>query len=507
MKSWREQFQLKPEQALADLFRGRTTLGISLRRDLPQVLYDAFPAEQPADRTKLDRALFDWLSTMRDNYAQEVRRLGFDVYSLRIGEALEALQLLELPESREKLRQAQAYWLAWLVPLRLAPERDPALALHRLLTQGQTDDQAVASWLQLAANPRSEYLSVALLGLQRLPGNDQRQHQTLQVSALLRHYGQQSGTLEQQAAAFHRRFAALRGLYPRSPQHWQEVLMDALLHTSHGSSQYLPEFARTLQPEKPKKNPKSSAPACPSWDQNKQAQDAIKNRQIPSQKASQQMLQLLEGYRRYAQYSGDGYYFVHSLCNHGNLLLKRADINVQTLQCLGSFIDRALEWEPRNAYVWNFWATWLAYQHLVEQQLWVLRETVRLFPGNAPSRVELARILMRLGEAHWPEAEGWLRQAAERNPNNAHSRVELARLLMRLGEAHWPEAEGWLRQAAERNPNNAHSRVELARLLMRLGEAHWPEAEGWLRQAAERNPNNAHSRVELARLLMRLGEA
>ncbi|MDI9336617.1 MAG: hypothetical protein QM520_06285 [Gammaproteobacteria bacterium] len=55
----------------------------------------------------------------------------------------------------------------------------------------------------------------------------------------------------------------------------------------------------------------------------------------------------------------------------------------------------------------------MAYQQRNDQQLWVLRETVRLFPSNETSRVELARLLMRQGEAHWPEAEGWLRQAAE----------------------------------------------------------------------------------------------
>ncbi|MDI9336351.1 MAG: hypothetical protein QM520_04910 [Gammaproteobacteria bacterium] len=63
------------------------------------------------------------------------------MYSLRLCDALETLQLLELPNSRDTLRAKQDSWLTWLAPLRSAPGRDPALELQPLLTIAQPDDQ------------------------------------------------------------------------------------------------------------------------------------------------------------------------------------------------------------------------------------------------------------------------------------------------------------------------------------------------------------------------------
>jgi len=125
---------------------------------------------------------------------------------------------------------------------------------------------------------------------------------------------------------------------------------------------------------------------------------------------------------------------------------------------------------------------------------------VALSPNHEPSRVELARLLMRQGDDQ--QAEKWLREVVALSPNNEPSRVELARLSMRQGDAQ--QAEKWLRDVVALSPNHEPSRVELARLLMRQGDD--LQAEKWLRDVIAISPNHGHSRVMLAQFLARRGK-
>lgn len=433
MWRWRESFARDPDQAISDLFNGRAGLGMAFRRDLAEILYQEFgnEAEQAADREKLDDALFAWLSNMRRNYRQEVARLDFDVYGKRLCEALRTLQLLSLPRSIHHIREVHSAWLRWLAPLRLAPERDPALESWRLISQAQPNGASPAPWLQLARDRRPEYLDVALLGLQRLPLSDQKDNQVLQVSALLHHYGALSGSPEQQQPEFKRHLAALRGLYPRGPAHWQEVVATA---TDGMEDHLLP--ARTRQflqairlGEKPAAKGGCQTVHCPSFEQNQAVLNAVRDSKRATSDVAPRLLRLLEEYQHYAQQTGDGHFFVRTLCNHGHHFLQRPDIPAADLAQIGESIEEALHWEPNHAFTWTFWAEWLAYQGREIHQGWVLRETARLFPDNAPCRVELARLLIRRGVHHWPEAEHWLREVANRHPDNGPSRVILAQLL------------------------------------------------------------------------------
>ena len=179
--SWFEAFRRDPDRAVADLFSGRAGAGSDLRLDVPELLYQQFPPSLADERARLDDALGSWLSDMREGYASQVQRLGFSVYGKRVGDALVALQLLDLPQTRDRIRTDTGAWLRWLSPLRLAPERDPALECLRLLTRGQPDTRHTALWLRLAADPRPEYLIVALAGLRLLPNQDDaRKNQTEQ---------------------------------------------------------------------------------------------------------------------------------------------------------------------------------------------------------------------------------------------------------------------------------------------------------------------------------------
>ena len=226
---WLEAFRRNPHEAVSDLFTGRAGVGSDMRLDVPELLYHWFPPDLADDRDRLDDALLSWLRDMRDGYSSLVRRIGFPVYGKRVGDALIALQLLDLPRAKDAIRGDLDSWLRWLSPLRLGPERDPALECYRLLTHGQPDAGHTAMWLRLAADGRPEYLTVALAGLQLLPnGGDARENQVLMLQALLHHAVATHHEATEARGFFNRRFAALRGLFPRSPQHWDRILDDAL---------------------------------------------------------------------------------------------------------------------------------------------------------------------------------------------------------------------------------------------------------------------------------------
>ena len=250
--TWLKAFRCDPHRAIADLFSGRAGAGSNLRLDVPELLYQRFPSSLADERVQLDDALGSWLSDMREDYASQVRRLGFSVYGKRVGDALVALQLLGLPQTRDRIRTDIGAWLHWLSPLRLAPERDPGLECLRLLTRGQPDARHTALWLRLATDPRPEYLTVALAGLRLLPNQgNARKNQVLMLQALLRHTAKIHQEVGKANTLFNRHFAALRGLFPRDPQHWEQILDEALEdfleHTKESIAPIAKELAKSLR--------------------------------------------------------------------------------------------------------------------------------------------------------------------------------------------------------------------------------------------------------------------
>ena len=245
---WWETFHGDPNQAVAELFSGRAGVGSDHRLDVPELLYQAFPPNLVNERAQLDDALLSWLLDMRENYATQVSRLSVPVYGKRLGDALIALQLLDLPGARCRIRADLDAWLRWLLPLRLAPERDPALECWRLMTRGQRDARHAASWLRLAANPRREYLTVALAGLRMLPNEDNaRTNQVLMLQALLRHAVAAHHDANTALRFFNRRFTALRGVFPRGPQHWGQVLTAVLDTAEEAQERMARDLARELR--------------------------------------------------------------------------------------------------------------------------------------------------------------------------------------------------------------------------------------------------------------------
>ena len=468
---WFEVFRRGPGQAVADLFSGRAGAGSDLRLDVPELLYQQFPPSLADERAQLDDALGSWLSDMREGYASQVQRLGFSVYGKRVGDALIALQLLDLPRTRERIRTDTGAWLGWLSPLRLAPERDPALECFRLLIQGQPDARHTALWLRLAADPRPEYLTVALAGLRLLPNQDDaRKNQALMLQALLRHAVKVHHEAGAACTFFDRHFAALRGLFPRGPQHWNpilnEVLDGFLEHTKEPIARELADALRAdvrTSPQARRRHPSSGRarmpPAKEEWVDLK---NDIIHSDHPTEELARSLFKILERGHDYAEATGVSYFFVRTLHNLGTVLLERHALDSDDMDRFGTMIERALVWEPTNPYCWMLWAEWFKVQGRRNAHEATLREMLRLFPNDLPARVELARLLIPRGEIHWDEAEHHLRNAMDRDPGDGHSRVVMARLLASRGRG--AEAEAMLAEFLEQYPDNATARESLGRL-------------------------------------------
>ena len=473
---WFEAFRRDPDRAVADLFSGRAGAGSDLRLDVPELLYQQFPPSLADERAQLDDALGSWLSDMREGYASQVQRLGFSVYGKRVGDALIALQLLDLPRTRGRIRTDTGAWLGWLSPLRLAPERDPALECFRLLTRGQPDARHTALWLRLAADPRQEYLSVALTGLRLLPNQDDaRKNQALMLQALLR----RAVRIHHEAGAartfFDRHFAALRGLFPRGPQHWNpilnEVLDGFLEHTKEPIARELADAFRAevrTDSQARRRRPSSGRARMlmpvtqEEWGN---LMSDIRGSDHRPETLVRRLFEILERNHDYAKATGVSYYFVRTLHNVGTALLERHALDSADMDRFGIMIERALVWEPANPYCWMLWAESFKVQGRRNAHEATLREMLRLFPNDLPARIELARLLIVRGDAGWDEAEHHLRSAMDRDPGDEHSHVVMARLLALRDRS--AEAEAMLAEFLRQYPDNATARESLGRLRAR----------------------------------------
>ena len=432
---WFEAFHRDPHEAVSDLFTGRAGVGFDMRLDVPELLHLWFPRSMADDRNRLDDALLWWLRDMQRSYTSALDRLGFAVYSKRICDALIALQLLDLPGARAAIRSELASWLRWLTPLRLASARDPALECYGLLTQGQLDTGHIAMWLRLAGDLRPEYLTVALAGVRRLPNDgNPRQNQMLMLQALLRHAVVRFHDVDGARHFFNRRFAAVRGLYPRAPDHWKGVLDDALRGFENINDPLAAALAADLGEKhmakglgKAVRGRRRRAAPHQVW---RSLQRDIVNAKQPADTLAQRLFGVLEQNHDYAIAAGDSVPFVRALSDLGSKLLVYHWLSAADLARLGMMIERGLVWEPANPYCWTLWAKWFQTQGRKDAQEAILRETLRLFPRNEAAQVELARLLIVRGDEWWNEAEHHLRRTIDEHPDNRHAHVVLARLFV-----------------------------------------------------------------------------
>lgn len=173
------------------------------------------------------------------------------VYAAQLVEAISSIYFVDLPISREHIRRNLDDWLQWLTPLRVASERDPALACWRVICDDQRDRSFIPMWLCLADDPRREYLAVAWVGLKFLPNDEDGCQNSRHIAhaAMLHSAAAANGKLQIALDSCCRDLSALRGKFPGTPDDWDKVLLDATNDVIKHKSGIYKKLAQKLRPE------------------------------------------------------------------------------------------------------------------------------------------------------------------------------------------------------------------------------------------------------------------
>ena len=137
---------------------GRAGVGADLRLDIPPVASTVRrrPATWRVSAHGSTRRCTSWLVAIREATTRGKSAGSASSSSLAGGSSSHASSRCNCSTPRRLARErirADLDAPSWLAPLRLAPERDPALECWCLLAGGQRDRELVAAWLRLAARP------------------------------------------------------------------------------------------------------------------------------------------------------------------------------------------------------------------------------------------------------------------------------------------------------------------------------------------------------------------
>ena len=459
---WLEALGREPKQAVADLLCGRLPRGQFARLECAEFIQRALADAVPVERARsllgrLDQGLGEWLAEAMAHDAEWRRRDGLQAHLYRLGEALATVGLIGLPQTAYRLRELSPAYRRWLQRYDYGYGDSPYAAYWRALGSTQKDPSLRQQWHEFVANAGDQghprYLQpLGLAGLRRLPvGAVERQ--LAMINAVLRRAWRLR--TEEAVGEFAERLAALRAEFPMANDTWRgrALRLVQLLEEDEQSrpswnaqeAARLNEFrARLLAAVQPFIGDLDlgyatacsiEIPSLPTFDEGVRTHHELLAKKPM---AIGRALDLFERHRRYAEASGDSYFFVRTLCNLGHRLLRNPGADAAAMDSLRDLLRHALALEPGNAYSWSFWAELEQAQGEEDVAEAVLWEAVRRFPDNEPTRVELALLLQRRHareQTHslLAEAEQLLREVVAANPRSEHSRSELARLLARSG--------------------------------------------------------------------------
>lgn len=470
---WLDALRRDPDAAVADLFAGQIDQRHFSRLDYAEFLSRALaePGADPASRDYIDQGLSHWLANCQANDLTLRQRLGVQAYLYRLNEALVAIVLLKLPRSAYQLREMHIAYRRWLEKYDFGYGDSPYAGYWRALAATQVDRRFQNQWNDFVIRAGDHYPPYALnIGLSGLRGlalpSDERLLRML--NALLRR-AWRIGT-DAAATEFAKRLGAISTDMPMANDGWRGRVLrllesleweeQARMHSLTRLHSFEQLLARSLKPwigdiGLGRATAQSiQVPNLPTLDEFSRVAQELNERR-PS--AVIHALDLFERYRANAEASGEAYFFVRTLCNLGHRVLQQPSANAHTVENLRTLLRPALVWEPNHPYSWNLWAELeqaAGREDVAEMVLW---ETVRRFPHEEPSRVELALLLQRRHERErsttlLAAAEQLLNEAISAKPGALHSRSELARLLARKGQV--SEARQLLTQwlANQENP-------------------------------------------------------
>jgi len=473
---WRERFATDPVAALDVLLTGRVALG-PFDRASPA---DALAAlVKPEEIPLVDGALTDWLAAHLGQPKPD--KLIPKIFAKALVEAFRAVVRLPLPQTGAWCGEHHGALRAWLRNFCLDPSRDPESALLIALAYNQKDRSLLSLWRGLLNKGQPlEHARAALLGLRKMPVDDQGKPESGLPKALLRGLLDYGAALARHGEKEKKTWLAevdfLAAVYPMSKETWagkfREVLqartppkavcnwLDRRYPTASteakgkgGKGFLIPPHVRDLEPIL------------------RRLTDDFLGTRAP-------LNALLDQHRYYAQQSGDSYYLVQTFCNVGKHLLQTDPAWARDLA------HEAARWAPNDPHTWSLLARALEAEgdwRRAEAVYWHAR---RRFPHNDQSHNQLGHALILHGQAGLGELV--YREALRLFPDDAVCAADYAHTLRVTGRLE--EAVAAYRQVQERfhrDPVLANALADTLIDLQRL-----PEAEGALVWAEQVAPSN-----------------
>lgn len=507
---WLDSFVEDPASELDSLLSGHARIEPYESADAPDaamLLFGGLAEDDQALRV-LDHSVREWLDTQRAGGVPELEQLPLKRWVREVSEAFEIVGLLKLRHCSGDLRQRFVLWNSWCERLAISAQRDGRHAFLRTLALTQriiADVEPAANpfaleplWLRICEHAGtavpSHYLAVGLLGLRMLPEREGAPSERPWMTGLGYWAIGQKPTIKD----FSQQWWALKGLYPSMPSYWRKALTETL------KSSLAKQMPREIKDwwlrdaaladgtiGEQSESQAAGVPELPSRD----ARELLwKRASHPLSSIKDQTEILIEKHRRFAEATGESYYFVRTACYLGMAIIKGADDPVGRGRLGVRLARQALAWQPTNIYAWALWRDALAKQGAFEAAELVGWESIRRFPENVQWRTQLALLLGdQPGRAS--EAELLLRETIERFPDDVVARNQLAELLIaqdRIGEA-----TGVVDDVFSRHLEHEASFDLRARLLSHSGD--FEAARNVLRSGVKRFPTDpileAHLRM------------
>jgi len=492
--SWLERLIAAPELQVRALVEGDADIHPLDRAEPTDAA--ATPLFGLADDDVAVRAFDDGTLAALAIYRRELQATKGPRWERRAGAAFDLMLVVQRMRPRltaVDLHRRFPFWNGWAetlvldVGFDLRREYWRALALTQDLAAGAGLEarRLRPFWLQICGDAGRRgrfdetYLTVGLLGLRRLPLDEDGANEEAALHGLARWAEAQRPTKKR----FLKEWSILQGAFPRMPTYWEGLVAKVLAAAEDALARKTDNRVSTFEAAgwwRSELDPVRGAvfdlqrgdsqPPDP-----RRREDILRN--IGNGAPFRQLKGSIDAYvaadARHASRTGDTFYVVRTACNIGMRLLRGGDEPAARAEKARDLAQLALRFEPFNVFAWALWRDALAAMGEWEAAELLGWEAVRRFPENEQWRNQLASLLAdRLDRA--TEAETLLRETMRLFPDDVVARTQLALLLAdRLDRA--TEAETLLRETMRQFPDDVVARTELASIVgrdaARLGEA------------------------------------
>lgn len=482
--AWADALVSDPLAALSDILEGRAELGALQLAEPGDFLADlvaqpTLHAREDALVDAIDQALMEWMGARIAWPPSQVLRFGTRAYIAQFFGALVVVARLPLSSTPMHLITNVGEWdhrfrsMRWPDDVDLLRQFDIALARH------QYDGQLASRWFASCddaawAGPHwRDGLSIALLGLRKIPDPTNTEPERLAATALARFAAlsslRRTDSLELRTE-FARHVSTLAVLYPRHHSRWKETWASALASLRgfrHDRTVAQNDWLRPALPKQcfPEIYSDRNEPARSNWSRSGRRPSYLPPKAeldevifaVDAVGALEDALwgrayDLLSRHWAYARYAHESHYAVRTTHNLCDRLLHKSPSDAQ-LAAIHGLTLQALRAEDGNAYIWDLWAKVLAAGGAGEAALDVRWEAVRRFPDNLVTR--MAAIVALAGNGRVELAEH-LFQETERDFANEVIEPRL------LQAQRWSEAASDMWMNGRRNPLVGQLRTVIA---------------------------------------------